>query len=118
MMEFFSGSARKVAGGGPDFTEHDKVKGELQALCDAHGGCAAVEEALLRVLMPPEGTGLEEALKGLLKRHGEGLVLSEMKLLSRKNVSTWAPIRQRSWGSLEAAGEIAKMRGKKIDTRA
>lgn len=118
MMEFFSGSARKVAGGGPDFTEHDRVKEELQALCDAHGGCAAVEAALLQILVPTEVTGLQKALRGLLKRHGEGLVLSEMKLLNRKNVSTWAPIRQRSWGPYEAAGEIAEMRGKNIDTRA
>jgi hypothetical protein len=118
MMEFVSGSARKVAGGSPDFTEHDRVKDALQSLCDAHGGCRAVEEALLQVLVPQEGTELQEALKGLLKRHGEGLVLSEMKLLNRKNVSTWAPIRQRSWGPYDAAGEIAAMRGQKVDIRA
>lgn len=118
MMEFVSGSARKVAGGSPDFTEHDRVKDALQSLCDAHGGCAAVEAALLRILVPPKGTELEEALKGLLWRHGEGLVLSEMKLLNRKNVSTWAPIRQRSWGPYDAAGEIAEMRGRNADIRA
>lgn len=118
MMEFFSGSARKFAGGEPDFTEHDRVKGELQELCDAHGGCRAVEQALLRVLVPPKGTELEEALKGLLKRHGEGLVLSEMKLLNGKGTSTWAPLRQRSWGPMDAAGEIAEMRGRNVDIRA
>lgn len=118
MMEFVSGSARKVAGREPDFTEHDKVKGALQALCDAHGGCRAVEEALRRVLVPPEGTELEEALKALVAEHGEGLVLSEMKLLDPKNVSGWAPLRQRSWGSMDAAAELAGMRGRKVDIRA
>lgn len=118
MMEFVSDSVRKVAGGEPDFTEHDRVKEELQSLCDAHGGCAAVEAALLRIVVPPKGTELEEALKGLLWRHGEGLVLSEMRLLNEKGTSTWAPLRQRSWGPMDAAGEIAEMRGRNVDTRA
>lgn len=122
MMEFRSDGFNRVASGGgsqvPDFSRHDTVKGELQALCDAHGGCGAVEAALRRILTPGDHGGLEGELRRLISDYGENLVLSEMKLLDPKNVSTWAKVRQRSWGPYEAGQEIAGMRGKNVDIRA
>ncbi len=117
MMEFVSDSVRKVAGGRPDFTEHDRVKAELEGLVEAHG-YRSVSDALMKILVPEvDGGGLEGALRSLLRRHDEGLVHSELTLLDPSKRSSWAPIRQRSWGPSESAAEIYRLRGQGRDDR-
>jgi hypothetical protein len=126
MRRLTSPSAAKVAAGEPDFTEHDAVRAELERLAGEYGGREAVSAALMKILMPERADGLEGALRRLLRRHDEGLVHSEMRLMDPALRSSWAPSRQRSWGPSESAAELYRLRGeeraeekgKNVDIRA
>jgi hypothetical protein len=99
------------------FSVHDEVKRKLESLA-AEFGAGKLEVTLQAILTGSSVDPLETALRGLVERHGEALVYSEMKLLDPKNVSTRNPLRQRSWGAMNSADEISQMRGKNVDIRA
>jgi len=127
MMEFRTKSAfgapeRRMPVETPDelkghFSGHDEVKRKLESLA-AEFGAERLEGTLKAILLGRSVDPLEAALRELVGRHGEGMVHSETKLLDPKNVSTRSPLRQRSWGPMNSADEIARMRGKNVDIRA
>lgn len=99
------------------FSGHDEVKRKLESLA-AEFGRERLEGTLKAILLGRSVDPLEGALRELVKDHGEGMVHSELSLLDPKNVSTRSPLRQRSWGPMNSADEIARMRGKNVDIRA
>ena len=99
------------------FSVHDEVKRRLESLA-AEFGAGRLMGTLEAILTGSSVDPLETALRALVERHGEGMVHSEMKLLDPKSVSTRNPLRQRSWGPMNSADELAQTRGKNVDIRA